>query len=81
MKRQLNITIEEDLINVAKQYAKQNYTSVSQLIRNYLLQLKRELERSEQEEQENAGGMEGKTPPSSLPRRYDSSKTSPIKTK
>ncbi len=48
MKRQLNIILEEELINAAKQYAKQNYTSVSQLIRNYLLQLKRELERSEQ---------------------------------
>ena len=47
MKRQLNITIEEDLINVAKQYAQKNYTSVSQLIRSYFLQLKRELERSE----------------------------------
>ena len=48
MKRQLNITIEEELINAAKQYAKQNYSSVSQLVRDYFLQLKRELERSEQ---------------------------------
>ncbi len=58
MKRQLNITIEEDLINVAKQYAKQNYTSVSQLIRNYLLQLKRELERSEQSDSTKTSSVE-----------------------
>ncbi len=47
MKRQLNITIEEELINAAKQYAQQNYSSISQLVRDYFLKLKRELERNE----------------------------------
>ena len=70
MKRQLNITIEDELVNIAKQYAKRNYTSISQLIRNYFLQLKRELEAEGELRYRTAAKEE----------QLDSSKTSSTKT-
>ena len=47
MKHRLAITVDKELADAAKEYAKLHYTTVSQLIRNYLAELKRELERSE----------------------------------
>jgi len=47
MKYRLNLAIEKELIDAAKKYAKQQYTSVTGLVRQYFLKLKCELERSE----------------------------------
>jgi len=38
-----SLTISSELLNIAKQYAQLKHTSVSQLIRNYFLELKEEL--------------------------------------
>ncbi len=41
MKHRINFAIEQELIDAAKEYAKQQYTSVTDLVRQYFLQLKR----------------------------------------
>jgi len=46
MKHRINFAIEQELIDAAREYAKRQYTSVTDLVRQYFLQLKRELERS-----------------------------------
>jgi len=58
MKHRLVITVDKELIDAAKEYAKLHYTTVSQLIRNYLADLKRELERSEQSDSIQTGSVE-----------------------
>ena len=47
MKHRINFAIEQELIDAAKEYAKRQYTSVTDLVRQYFLKLKRELEGSE----------------------------------
>jgi len=47
MKHRINFAIEQELIDAAKEYAKRQYTSVTDLVRQYFLKLKRELERNE----------------------------------
>jgi len=44
MKHRINFAIEQELIDAAQKYAKQEYTSITNLVRQYFLQLKRELE-------------------------------------
>ena len=44
MKHRINFAIEQELIDAAKEYAKRQYISVTDLVRQYFLQLKRELE-------------------------------------
>jgi hypothetical protein len=47
MKHRINFAIEQELIDAAREYAKQQYTSITDLVRQYFLSLKREIERSE----------------------------------
>jgi hypothetical protein len=47
MKHRINFAIEQELIDAAREYAKRQYTSITDLVRQYFLSLKRELERSE----------------------------------
>ena len=60
MKHRLNLAIEKELIDAAKQYASEHYISVTQLVRNYFLQLKLELERSEQSDSTKTSSVETK---------------------
>ena len=48
MQVQLNFRLDTELADFLKRYAKQEYTSVSQVLRSLVLQLKRSVERSEQ---------------------------------
>jgi phage anti-repressor protein len=48
MKHRINFAIEQELIDAAREYAKRQYTSMTDLVRQYFLSLKRELERNEQ---------------------------------
>ena len=48
MQVQLNFRLDTELADFLKRYAKQEYTSVSQILRSLVLQLKRSIERSEQ---------------------------------
>jgi hypothetical protein len=45
MKHRLAITVDRELVDAAKEYAEYHYTTISQLIRNYLAELKRELDK------------------------------------
>lgn len=51
----LTLYVDTELIEVAKEYAKANYTSVSNLVRQYFLGLKRELERSGKNDKTDTG--------------------------
>jgi Arc/MetJ-type ribon-helix-helix transcriptional regulator len=45
MRRQkITLSIDAELIQFAKEYAKKNYTSVSELVRQFLVTLKKEME-------------------------------------
>jgi len=48
MKHRINFAIEQELIDAAQKYAKREYTSITNLVRQYFRKLQRELERSEQ---------------------------------
>ena len=60
MKHRLAITIDKELVDVGKRYATLHYTTISQLIRNYLAELKVELERSEQSDSTKTSSVESK---------------------
>ena len=44
MKHKLTMSMDKELVLIAKKYAKLKYTSVTQIVRDYFLQLKNELE-------------------------------------
>jgi len=58
MKHKLTMSMDKELVLIAKKYAKLKYTSVTQIVRDYFLQLKRELERSEQNDSTKANSTE-----------------------
>ncbi|MFQ6041010.1 MAG: DUF6364 family protein [Candidatus Poribacteria bacterium] len=58
MKHRLAITVDKELADAAREYAKLHYTTISQLVRNYLAGLKRELERSEQGDSAKTSSVE-----------------------
>jgi len=70
MKHRINFAIEQELIDAAREYAKQQYTSVTDLVRQYFLKLKRELE---------TGGF-GSTAITNRSENNDSTKASSIET-
>ena len=47
MKQRMSITVDKELVEAAKKYAKHHYTSVSQLFRNFLAELEGELRENE----------------------------------
>ena len=68
MKHKLTLSMDKELVDVAKKYAKLKYTSVTQIVRDYFLQLKCELE--------NAEGV----PPVERSEQNDSTQTNTIET-
>jgi len=58
MKHRINFAIEQELIDAARESAKQQYTSITDLVRQYFLKLKRELERSENNDSTKTSSVE-----------------------
>ena len=50
MQRQLNVRLESELLDFLKRYAKQEYTSISQIVRTLVLRFKREVEKERSEQ-------------------------------
>ena len=72
------MSMDKELVDIAKKYAKLKYTSVTQIVRDYFLQLKSELEALESqsnsfERSEQHEGAVGAPP-------YDSTETNETET-
>ena len=50
--------MDKELVDVAKKYAKLKYTSVTQIVRDYFLQLKDEIERRERNDSTQTNTIE-----------------------